>query len=292
MKNFIPALALLLCSSLHAQFYYDDLVATRDLNSKMKAYLAAHVQSVTATGLDPQGRKATDFNEWQDILENGKVLRVSTRNGQAIARTYYRFDEKTRVISSRDSSGEFENITTYIYDANDNPVNIKSVSRDSLHDFDQVKERQYKYTDGKPSKLLLIQNGTDSLEYVFTLDEHKNVKDEMLYHRGGANNPVYYSYNEHKVYYFYDDQNRLTDVTRYNAKIDRLLPDFMMEYDDNNRVIQRITVLSTIRFDTKRPDYLLWRYAYDDRNLKTKDVMYSKTKELKGSIQYSYSFSQ
>jgi hypothetical protein len=292
MKNISLVIALIVSIALNAQYYYNDIIGTREINSKMKNYMAAKVQSVTATGYDPQGRKATDFNEWQDVQSNGSVLRISTRNGQSIARTYYQFDDKTRVINARDSSGDFQTVTTYAYDDNNNVIKIKTATKDALHDFDQTKERQYQYTGGKPAKMLLIQNESDSLEYIFTLDENKNVKDEMLYHRGGDQNPIYYTYDEHKIYYFYDNQNHLTDITRYSPKIDRLLPDFMLEYDDNNRIIQRITVLSNVKYDTKRPDYLIWRYGYDEKNLKTKDVMYSKTKELKGRIDYVYTFYQ
>ena len=93
-------------------------------------------------------------------------------------------------------------------------------------------------------------------------------------------------------YYFYDDQHRLTDITRYNVKADRLLPDFMFTYDDNNQVIQRITVVSSARI----PDYFTWRYGYDAKGLKTKEVLYGKKKDsgddLKGKIEYSYSFAQ
>jgi YD repeat-containing protein len=292
MKNTSLAITLILSASLHAQYYYDDIIGTREINSKMRIYLAVKVQSVTATGYDAEGKKAPDFTEWQDIQSNGSVLKISTRNGQSIARTYYQFDDKKRVINARDSSGDFQTITAYTYDANDNVINMKTTTRDALHDFDQVKERQYEYKEGKPVKMLLIQNSSDSLEYIFTLDEHNNIKDEMLYHRGGSQNKIYYSYDEHKVYYFYDEQNRLTDVTRYSPKIDRLLPDFMLSYDDSNRVIQRITVLSNVNYDTKRPDYLTWRYGFDEKGLKTAEVMYSKTKELKGRIKYSYTFAQ
>ena len=43
-----------------------------------------------------------------------------------------------------------------------------------------------------------------------------------------------------------------TDITRYNAKIDRLLPDVMFEYDEQNRVIQRINgLVDCSRYDTQ-----------------------------------------
>jgi hypothetical protein len=293
MKNLFLVIASMFTLTLNAQYYYNDIMGTQEINNKMKTFIAAKVQSVTAAGFDPQGRKTNDFNEWQDVQNNGSVLKITTRNGQNVTRTYYQFDNKTRLVNARDSSADIQSITTYTYDAMDNILNIKTATKDPLHEFDQTKERQWQYSpEGKPEKMLLIVNGTDSIEYLLTLDEQKNVKDEMMFHRGGSQNQIYYTYEQHKFYYFYDDQNRLTDLTRYSAKIDRLLPDFMFEYDDSNRVIQRITVLSNVRYDTKRPDYLIWRYGFNEKGLKTKEVLYSKEKELKGKIEYSYTFAQ
>jgi hypothetical protein len=293
MKNIFLLIVSMVSLTLKAQYYYDDIIGTQEINNKMKSYLAAKVQSVTAAGYDPQGNKTTDFNEWQDVQTNNSVLKITTRNGQSVTRTYYQFDDKTRVINARDSSTDIQSVITYTYDANDNLINIKTTTNDPLHDFDQTKERQWKYTtDGKPLTMLLIVNGSDSMGYRFTLDEHKNVIDEMLYHRGGTQNEIFYTYEQHKIYYFYDDKNRLTDITKYNAKIDRLLPDYMFEYDEHNRVIQRITVLSVIRYDTKTPDYLIWRYGFNEKGLKTKEVLYGKEKELKGKIEYTYTFGQ
>jgi hypothetical protein len=292
MKNILLVALSLVSVTLNAQYYYNDIVGTRDINSKMKAYLAAKVKSVTAAGYDPQGRKTNDFNEWQDIQANGSVLKLTTRNGQSVARTYYQFDDRTRLISARDSATDAESFTTYRYDANDNLVNIKSVSKDPMHEAGQTKERQYEYKDGQVFRMLLIQDGVDSISYKFTVDEKKNVADEMMYHRGGSQNQIYYYYEQQKVYYFYDDNHRLTDITKYNAKLDRLLPDFMFEYDDKGRVIQRITVLSTVQYDTKRPDYFIWRYAYNEQGLKTKEVLFGKEKDLKGKIEYTYTFNQ
>ena len=293
MKNILLSFTLLVSVTLNAQYYYNDIIGTQEIAGKMKTYVTAKVRSVTAAGYDPQGKKTSDFNEWQDVQANGTILKVTTRNGQTVTRTYYQFDDKARLINARDSSTDEQSITTYLYDAADNLINIKTTSKDPLHDFDQTKEKQWKYTtEGKPEKMLLIVNGTDSIEYRFTLDENKNVKDEMMYHRGGSQNQIYYSYEQHKIYYFYDDLGRLTDITRYSVKIDRLLPDFMFEYDDSNRVIQRITVLSSVKYDTKRPDYLIWRYGFNEKGLKTKEILYSKEKELKGKIEYSYTFAQ
>jgi hypothetical protein len=77
--------------------------------------------------------------------------------------------------------------------------------------------------------------------------------------------------------------NRLTDIVRYNKKANRLLPDILFYYDDNNRLIQRMTILSM----TNR-DYLIWRYAFDEKGLKTKEALFNKKQELQGRIIYTY----
>jgi YD repeat-containing protein len=294
MKNILLLIVSMVSLSLNAQYYYNDIMGTQDINNKMKTYLAAKVRSATATGYDELGNKTADFNEWQDVQANNSILKITTRNGQNVARTYYQFDNNTRLINARDSSTDAENVTTYTYDANNNLVNIRTTLKDALHDFDQTTERQWNYKEGKPSKLLLIVNGTDSMEYSFTIDEHKNVVDEMMTHRGGTRNKLDYAYDPKKIYYFYDEQNRLTDITKYNETANGLLPDYMFTYDDKNQVIQKITVLSTVqmKYGLKKPDYFIWRYGFDEKGLKTKEVLYGKEKELKGKIEYSYTFGQ
>ena len=50
MKNTLLVALLLLSVTLDAQYYYKDIIGTKEINDKMKAYLAAHVKAVTAAG--------------------------------------------------------------------------------------------------------------------------------------------------------------------------------------------------------------------------------------------------
>jgi hypothetical protein len=59
----------------------------------------------------------------------------------------------------------------------------------------------------------------------------------------------------------------------------------MFEYDESGRVIQKMTVLSS-----NNPDYLIWRYLYNDKELKTKEALFNKQKEPTGRIEYAYTF--
>jgi hypothetical protein len=70
-------------------------------------------------------------------------------------------------------------------------------------------------------------------------------------------------------------------------KLKKLLPDFMFEYDDNDRVIQKITTTSNSLLG-----YLIWRYIYNDKGLKTKEALFNKDKELTGKIDFTYTYNQ
>jgi hypothetical protein len=255
----------------------------------MKAFIAARVQSVTATGYDQRGAKTTDFNEWQDVQANNTVLKITTRNGQIAGRVYYTFDNQTRLVSTRDSSAGIQNITRYSYNAKDKLLSLKTTVMDEGKDFNETEEHLWQYSvEGKPEKMWRIVNGTDSTEYRFAINEKGNVGDETLYRRYQDKDTVYYYiYENQRIYYYYDEQNRLTDIVRYDKRAKQLLPDVIFEYDENNHVMQRITTLATWP-----PDYLEWRYLYNEKGLKTKEALYSKNKDLKGRIDYSYTFAE
>lgn len=278
MKQTLVLLALLFSGASFGQFYYKDIVDANATSDKMKIYLGNKVASVTGTGVDSRGAKATDFMELQEVNPAQNLLKVTTRNGQSIVRIYYRFNAQGKLASIADSTRGIKSLTSYSYSGN-NITSIKTEIKDSLNDFSETEEHQWLYNSaGKPEKMWKIVNGRDSMEYRFTIDEKGNVADEQWFRRGIGIDPWYY---------YYDDQNRLTDIVRYNKRAKKLLPDFMFEYDDQNRVIQKITTLSTTS-----PDYLTWRYLFNEKGLKTKEALFNKQKELTGRIDYTYSFLQ
>ena len=277
MKNILIAIALVLPATVFCQYYYNDILDARTISERMKTYTKQKVKTITATGYDARGAKTTDFNEWQEINAEKKVLKITTRNGQQVSRQYYQFDSQFKLTNITDSSGDIKSTTVYNYDNNDNIISIKTNIKDSLQDFTETVEHQYVYNAaGKPVNLWRVINGTDSSEYRLSLDENKNVADEQLYRRGVGIDPIYY---------YYDEKNRLSDIVRYNKKAKKLLPTLMFEYDEADRVIQKMTILST-----NNPDYLIWRYLYNEKGLKTKEALFNKQKELTGRIEYAYTF--
>ena len=277
MKYFILSLLMLVTAAAGAQFYYNDLENAKTVSARAKAFFDQKVKTVTATGYDPQGAKTSDFTEIQDVNPTERSFRVSTRNGMQVTRVTYSFDAASKLVSISDNAGGFSTVTTYTYNADGKISSIRTTVTDSLNDFSQVDDHQYQWTTGgKPEKLWRILNGRDTSEYRFTLDEKGNVAGEQLFRR---------NVGFEQIYYYYDEANRLTDVVRYDKKTKRLLPDFMFEYDDSDRVIQQISTLSAT---TK--SYLIWRYLFNEKGLKVKEALFDKQKELRGRIEYAYVF--
>lgn len=251
-------------------------MAAGDISRLMKTYNANNVKKVTARGITPDGAAAADFTEIGEINANGTILKVTTTSNKAISTLKYSFNDRGLLITSVDSTVNVKSTSTYTYDANGKIISINNsaTDADSSGDFSQTEVHQYVYKDGKLDKMWRVINKKDSLEVRFATDEKGNVIEERNIRRGVLADPVYY---------YYDDRNRLTDIVRFNYKANRLLPDFLFEYDEHDRVIQKITTTSG-----KNLGYLTWRYLFDEKGLKTKEALFNKDKQLQGRIDYSY----
>ena len=123
--------------------------------------------------------------------------------------------------------------------------------------------------------MLRIKNKKDTSIVSFKLDEAGNVIEEQETRR---------FIKEEPVYYYYDAKNRLTDIVRYNKKAARLLPEQMFDYSVSNNLIQRTTIAPN------SSDYLVWRYRFNEKGLKTREDIFNKEKELTGKVEYNYTF--
>lgn len=277
MKTILILLFIYSSSISQAQYYYNDIVGTMETNRLMKSYIKNKVRTVSSTGVDQRGAKVTNFSEFQEVKENGTVLKISTisdLNKTVVINTY---DKKGRIIRMADSSTAVQTILEYEYEDDDRIRFIRNTMRDSANDFNQVEIHQWIYDkDNKPIKMYRIINGTDSLEVRFTPDEYGNAGDEKTYRRAVETGAIFY---------YYDEKGRITDIVRYNTKAKKLLPDQLFEYDDNDRMIQRITTTTSVNLN-----YLIWRYIFDEKGLKTKEALFNSDKQLTGKIEFSYTF--
>ena len=246
MKNLFLLLLTIASFSLKAQYYYEDIVSTNETNRLMKSYEDNKVLSVTSTGYDPLGAKTNDFSEQQEISRNSSVLKTTTRNNLNTTILISRFDDQLRLMSVADSANDLKSSTVYTYDASGKIILIKNITKDTSLEIDNVETHQWIYnSNGQPASMLRIVNGNDTTEYHFTTDDKGNVADEQSFRKGKAGE---------MIYYYYDDNKHITDIVRYNIKLKKLLPDYMFEYDDNDHVLQKTTLLSNLHLG-----YLIWR---------------------------------
>ncbi|HMR91777.1 MAG TPA: hypothetical protein PKC69_05670 [Chitinophagaceae bacterium] len=274
MKKSLFAILAVLPVAAAAQFFYSDIIGTAQLNDRIKIYTANKVTAITATGYDARGNRSPDFNEMQEIDEKNRVLKAATRNGQTISRQYYYFDDRQRVIRIVDSA-TLQSTSEYRYE-DDRLISISTITRDPASDFSKEEVRSWLYENGRPAKMWRVLNKVDSTEYRFLADEKGNIATEQLIRRGAVAD---------EIFYYYNDMNLLTDVVRYDKKVKQLMPDFMFEYDEAGRLLQKTTILSTAA-----REYLIWRYVLNEKGLKTKEALFNKQKELNGRIDYAYTF--
>lgn len=283
MKILFLTLLISAASALQAQYFYNDIIGTSETNQQMADYRTNKVKTVSATGFDYKGVKASDYSEYQEVKENGFALRYVRINNQIKTNSFYRFNTEGKIISITDSSADIVNKTNYEYNEKGMIIKVENVSADSSGNFNNTETHYWYYQENnKPKKMLRVINNsgalieTDSLEVKLILDEDGNPAEERTYKKGKETG---------YLYYYFDDKNRLTDIVRYNSKVKKLLPEIMFEYDVKDRVIQKITTTSSLSLG-----YLIWRYIFNEQGLKTKEALFNNNKELTGKIEYSYTF--
>ena len=276
-KGFVFTLISFLGFAVNAQYYYQDIIGTNDLNHMVRTYLDNKVTKVEAAGTNPQGMKDADFSETHTVDAGQRVMKIATRNKTNIDNEYYRFNEKGLVTGITDTAGSVVSMTSFDYGGTGQLEKVMNRINDANDSLSGNEVHEWIYgSNGKPEKMLRIVNGKDTSEIHFKADEKGNVIEEL---------PVIRGVPGETIHYFYDDSSRLTDIVRYNTKAKRLLPDYMFEYTEGNQLAQKITTLSA-----GGAGYLIWRYAYDSKGLKTTEASFSRNKQLTGKIRYSYQF--
>ncbi len=271
---FLPVLFLALTSQ--AQYYYKDIIGTRESAELIKAYRNNKVSRVVLNSYDADNTKSDDFFVEQSFSSANQTLTTTTRSGVTSASVLVSFaDANGNIVKTIDSSETSNSTTTYNYDPQGLLLSVISKSSDTSGFVAETEEHFWEYNNGKVTRMLRVKDKRDTTYVSFKQDEKGNITEEQSTRKGISSEPVYY---------YYDANNRLTDIVRFNNKSKRLLPEYMFEYSPANQVIQKITV------PANSSNYLIWRYQYDDRGLKIREAIFDKYKQLTGKIEYQYQF--
>ena len=261
--------------SCFSQYYYKDLLTTREVNHNFLLYKANKVTRIKLNSFQGNTPVTEGFLCEQKISGNQMVTYTKTADaGESFFTASY--NSKSLLAKTVDSSEETISTSQYQYNEADQILQISNEThaRDGSSKTSETHLWQYNPA-GKPVKMIRVKNAHDTTILGFALDEKGNVSEETS---TGVHEPG-------KIYYYYDEQNRLTDIVRYNKQAKRLLPDYIFEWEENGELATMLVV------PEGSSDYLKWYYKYDEAGLKAVDFCYNKRKELQGKIEYNYSSS-
>ncbi|MBS1598793.1 MAG: RHS repeat protein [Bacteroidetes bacterium] len=276
MKGLIGLLFLCFAVNARAQYYYKDILLTRQTIDKWKTFKENRISSVTLTSLESNGTPTEGFECHQTIAADFSTIETYTRsNSSTVSNLVAYYDANGLLKKTIDTSDTYQSTSDYEYDANSRILSITNTSIETDNQIKSVEKHIWKYDQQSlPATMIKIKDDRDTTYVQFIKDEKGNITEERAV-RNGNKLPV--------IYYYYGDDHQLTDIVRYNVKAQRLLPDYIFEYS-NGRLSSMIFVPAGSSY------YQNWVYQYDEKGLKKRDNCFNKKKELVGKIEYQYTY--
>lgn len=271
----ICMLSLFSTYQANAQYYYKDIWNTRQLIKDFSILKAEKLRYIRIKSFEDDGEPSEGFRCEKKInsdFTKSEMISRSYITGESLLVSEY--DNGAKIIRITDNTPTTTSITDYTYNAEGQLSMVKIDTKEDDGRLAISETREYTY-DGKglPATLERKKNNIPVSSIIFKKDSSGNITEETV---------ITTSATDKKYYYYYDDKNRLTDVVHFNDRAEKLLPDYMYEYDDSDQAVQMISASET------GDNYFIWRYIYNDNKLRETEMCFSKEKRLLGKIVYEY----
>ena len=259
----------------NAQYYYKDILSNKQLIAEMVQLKEQKVRTVSLKSFEDDGSPSEGFFCEKNINRNYSNVETLTKSYVTGASVFTSsFNNKGLLTQTIDSSDISSSTSIYTYTGDGLIKSILSIVRSSDDDFKNeiTEEHIYEYDDKlMPVKMTRIKNSGDSTSFIFFKDENNNISIEKNTKTGDT------------YYYYYDGKNRITDVVRLNKFNQKMLPDYIFEYNNAGLVTQMTTTEEGGSY------YYIWKYTYEN-GLRTREKCFSKEKRLMGTIEYEYKY--
>jgi antitoxin component YwqK of YwqJK toxin-antitoxin module len=274
-KIFFIFVLLMVVFKADAQYYYKDVLLSRQNQENWKSFHDTRVREVNIQSIDANNEQTPDFICLQKVTPDFTSVSTFTKSANVPASTLTAFyDQMGRMIKTVDTSDTYRSTTEYTYN---DKGEISVMLNQSIQTDNQIvttEKHMWFYDATGPVEMIKIKGQSDSTMVSFVKDEKGNIVEEKSV-RNRQSLP--------SVYYYYDNNGRLTDIVRYNQKAGRLLPDYVFEYNSGR--------LSSMLFvPNGSTDYQRWIYVYDANGLKTNETCYDKKRQVVVKIRYNYTF--
>jgi len=266
---------LMVVFSADAQYYYKDILLSRQNQENWKSFHNTKVREVNIQSIDANNEQTPDFICLQKVSSDFGSISTFTKSANVPASTltaYY--DQTGKMIKTVDTSDTYKSTTEYTYNENGEISVMLNQSIQTDNQIVTTEKHIWVYDATGPLEMIKIKGESDSTMVSFVKDDKGNIVEEKSV-RNRQSLP--------SVYYYYDNSGKLTDIVRYNQKAGRLLPDYVFEYNSGR--------LSSMLFvPNGSTDYQRWVYVYDANGLKTNETCYDKKRQVVVKIRYSYTF--
>ncbi len=257
-----------------AQYFYKDIWTTNQLINEYSILKNENFKTIKIKSFEDDGEPSQGFFCEKKVNKNftqSQMISRSNITGQSLLVSDY--DIKGRPIKTINTTPTTTSSTQYEYDDSNRLKKVQTITK-ADEDLGEITEtHEYSYLGNTPVSMLRKKNNSPISMIHFVTDSIGNVIEE---------NAVGSTNVDKKFFYYYDDKNRLTDVVHFNETAGRLLPDYMYEYNTSNSVQQMIST------EEGGGNYFIWRYSYNDKNLRETERCFSKEKRLLGTIRYEY----
>ena len=274
MKNLLLLICVITCTSSFSQYYYNDIIANEQSNKRYQLLKSNKIKNITVNSYDAENQASQGFSLSQEFTPDYRKLITKSTTATGSISLLSSFYENNKVKRSDEITKGVETKSEYVYNDKGLLQNITSTSTDTALKSKSVEAHVWIYNEkGQPTSMLKIKNNTDTIRIEMVLDDHGNIIEEHWKRK---------TVSLENYYYYYNDKNQLTDIVRFNKRAQKLLPDFLFEYDAAGRLSQMIQV------PAGSSNYTIWKYTYDDKGLKQEEICSDRQKQLMGKIVYSY----
>lgn len=262
-------------SPASSQYYYKDIVTSQIAAKERQVLEEQDVRKIIVHSFEADKTPSPGFFCEKVLAKDHRKHTSYIRSEQAgKSLQIVQFNKEGQLISNSDSSENTAYRSTYVYDDQQRLTAVHSYNRASDEDFNDLITESHLYSYEKtnlPVRMWRVRNGKDSTEIKFLHDEQGRITDEIELKPGGLH-----------YYYYYDSRGRLSDIVKYHVVRQRLLADYMFEYNSAGQITQMTTV-----DDGATNQYWVWKYTYNN-GVKIIEKCFDRGKTLVGYVEYEY----
>ncbi len=256
-----------------SQYFYKDIIINKQLVTELNTYKDEKIKEIAVISLETDGLPSEGFFCKKEISRDYSTIKTITQTSTSYKTILTStFSKEGYLQTTKDSSEISVTNSIYTYNNINKVIKIISETHFKQDDYEDNNFEDHFYTydnTGNLAKLIVVKNKKDTMNFLFSLDENKNIAIEKNSETGDL------------YYYYYDAKNRLTDIVHKYQQQKKITTDYIFQYNQGNQLSQMKVA------EEEGAYYFVWKYNYEG-NLRTTERCYSKEGKLLGSIEYKY----